>query len=460
MERLKHSLFVSLNYHPLDPDPYLNYVSNMSATTPQISDYLLLAILLILFILNFIISGAETAFFSLNEKDTENIHTSGNKRDALVSSLLSKPDKLLASIVISYNFLNISIISIIIYLLNTLPYFSGFTVQEFMITVVISITVLLFFMEIMPKLYASQNALFFTRKNSPFIGLINAFISPLSAILVKTTHIFNKASIQRKHEISMDDLSKALEITSNEITHEQEKDMLEGIIRFKDKTVDDILISRTDMVAADFETSFGELVRFIVEAGFSRIPVYEENPDNIKGILYVKDLLAHLEKNNTFRWQTLVRPAYFVPGTKRIDDLLEEFRSNKNHMAIVVDEYGGTTGIVTMEDILEEIVGDISDEYDEETSLYTISPDGSYIFEGKTPIEEFIKITGIAEKDFEKIQEEVDTIAGLMLEVKGDFPKRKETITFKKYGFQAYEMNKRRILKVRYIPAKSESEEA
>lgn len=444
----------------MDPDPHLSFFSNMPAYAPGLSDYFLLAILLLLFILNFIISGAEAAFFSLSDKETEDVHAGTGKRDSLVSSLLAKPEKLLASIVIAYNFLNVSIISIIVYLFYSLPVFSGFSAVGFAAAIFIAMSIALFFVEIMPKLYASQNAIGFVRRNALFIRAVNAFMSPFSSILVQTTHVFNKASIQRKHEISMDELSKALEITSNEITHEQEKDMLEGIIRFKDKTVDDILISRTDMVAVDFEASFRELIRFIVEAGFSRIPVYEENPDNIKGILYVKDLLAHLEKADNFRWQTLVRPAYFVPATKRIDDLLEEFRTNKNHMAIVVDEYGGTTGIVTMEDILEEIVGDISDEYDEETSLYSISPDGSYIFEGKTPIEEFIKITGIAEKDFEKIQEEVDTMAGLMLELKGDFPKRKETITFKKYGFQAYEMNKQRILKVRYIPAKSEDKEA
>ena len=284
-------------------------------------------------------------------------------------------------------------------------------------------------------------------------------MAPFSSLLVRTSNIFSRSTIRKRYEISMDDLSKALEITSGEIKHEQEKDMLEGIIRFRDTTVNDILVSRTDVVAINIETQFTEVIRFIVEAGFSRIPVFDENPDNIKGILYVKDLLPHLGKADNFRWQSLIRPAYFVPGTKRIDDLLEEFRANKNHMAIVVDEYGGTTGIVTMEDILEEIVGDISDEYDEEEKpFYTIAQDGSYIFEGKTSLEDFIEVTGVPERDFEKLQEEADTIAGLMLELKGDFPKRKELVEYKKYGFQAEEMSKRRIVKVRFIPPKTDEE--
>src|SRR5690554_1589715 len=250
----------------------------------------------------------------------------------------------------------------------------------------------------------------------------------------------------------MEDLSKALEITSDEITRDQEKEMLEGIIRFRDKSVDDIKISRSDMIAINIQTLFVDVIDFIVEAGFSRIPVYEDNPDTIKGILYVKDLLPHLSKTGNFKWQSLIRSAYFVPTTKRIDDLLEEFRAHKNHMAIVVDEYGGTAGLVTMEDILEEIVGDISDEYDEEQPFYILSADGSYLFEGKTPLEEFIRITNLPERDFELMQEQADTLAGLLLELKGDFPKRKESLSYRGHHFVAEEMSKKRITKVRYIP--------
>lgn len=440
----------------MDPDPYSVLLSSTFATITFSTNYILYALLIILILLNAIISGSEYAFFSLSDSDKDKLQISTHRRDIALSQLLQKPDKLLASIVISYNVLNVAIVALIIFLSEQLIHFQDNPSLQFVLELVVAISIVLFFVEITPKLYARNNPIRYVERFSGFIRIVNLVLTPFSLALIKLTNIFNHSSIQRKHEISMDDLSKALEITSNEMTHEQEKEMLEGIIRFKDKTVDDILISRTDMVVLDLQTPFQDVIKYIIEAGFSRIPAYEDNPDNIKGILYVKDLLPHLKKTDSFRWQLLIRQAYFVPGTKRIDDLLEEFRANKNHMAIVVDEYGGTMGLVTMEDILEEIVGDISDEYDEDTKLYTIAPDGSYLFEGKTSLEEFIKITDVPEADFEKIAEDVDTLAGLILEVKGDFPKRKENIVFKNYNFQVEEMNKRRIMKVRYIPSKKE----
>ena len=363
----------------------------------------------------------------------------------------------MSALVIAYNLLNITLIVLLFHLLGLIPHFAGNPGSTILSLLIIALFLFLL-VEIVPKMYASQRSLLFARRHSRVIGIINRLMEPFTSWMVNRSIGFGKSAIGKRYEISMDDLSKALEITSGEIQQEQEKEMLEGIIRFKDKTVEDILVSRSDMVALDITTSFREVIRFIVEAGFSRIPVFEESPDNIKGILYVKDLLPHLIKTDNFRWQSLIRPAYFVPGTKRIDDLLEEFRANKNHMAIVVDEYGGTSGLVTMEDILEEIVGDISDEYDEEAKpFYTLAPDGSYIFEGKTSLDDFIEVTGVPERDFEKLQEEADTIAGLVLELKGDFPKRKELVEYKRYGFQAEEMSKRRIVKVRYIPPKEEN---
>jgi gliding motility-associated protein GldE len=442
----------------LDPDP-LSYLSvNLPAFIPAVSDYLFTALLLLLILINAIISGSEIAFFTVDKDFTEEVNTSEKTGKIRISQLLRKPEKLLASIVIAYNFLNVTIVVLILYLLNRLPWFAGNLVDTLLLEIIIPIGIVLLFVDILPKRYASYDPLRFATHNAPLIKIVHGIMSPFSSLLVRSTTVFNRSITPHKHEISVDDLSKALEITSNEITREQEKEMLEGIIRFKDKTVDDIFVSRSDMVAIDSQTPFAEVIDFIVDAGFSRIPVYEENPDNIKGILYVKDLLPHLGKAGNFKWQTLIRPAYFVPGTKRIDDLLEEFRTDKNHMAIVVDEYGGTSGLVTMEDILEEIVGDISDEYDEELPFYTMAADGSYLFEGKTPLEEFIKITGLPEKDFEQMQDEVDTLAGLLLELKGDFPKRKESFTYKKHTFQAEEMSKKRITKVRYIPPKSKKD--
>ncbi|WP_436414537.1 gliding motility-associated protein GldE [Petrimonas sp.] len=442
----------------MDPDPLSFIYPNVQATALSAVDCILIVFTLVLTFVNAIVSGSEIAFFSLSQEETEEIHTDTDRKSIRVSHLLEKPEKLLSAIVISYNFFNIAIVTLLFYLLNLIPFFSGAN-NKIILELLVIIVFVLLFVEIIPKTYASQRSLPFARNNSRFIEVLNRVMTPFSSLLVRTSNIFNRNTIQKRYEISMDDLSKALEITSGEIKHEQEKDMLEGIIRFRDKTVNDILVSRSDVVAINNETTFTEVIRFIVEAGFSRIPVFDENPDNIRGILYVKDLLPHLGKADNFRWQSLIRPAYFVPGTKRIDDLLEEFRANKNHMAIVVDEYGGTSGIVTMEDILEEIVGDISDEYDEEAKpFYTIAQDGSYIFEGKTSLEDFIEVTGVPEKDFEKLQEEADTVAGLMLELKGDFPKRKELVEYKKYGFQAEEMSKRRIVKVRFIPPKNEAE--
>lgn len=442
----------------MDPDPLSFIYLEAQAAATSVGDYVLIALTLVFTFVNAIISGAETAFFSLNQDETEKIDTGTDPRAVRVAQLLRNPEKLLSAIVISYNALNITIVTLLFYLLNLVPFFSGSN-NKIILKLLFIIVFVLFFVEILPKTYASRRSLAFACEHSRFIQILNKLMNPFSSLLVRTSRIFSKSIIQKRHEISMDDLSKALEITSGEIKQEQEKDMLESIIRFKDKTAEDILVSRGDMIAVDIATPFKDVIHFIVEAGFSRIPVFEENPDNIKGILYVKDLLPHLDKTDNFHWQALIRPAYFVPGTKRIDDLLEEFRTNKNHMAIVVDEYGGTTGIVTMEDILEEIVGDISDEYDEEVKpFYTVAQDGSYIFEGKTSLKDFIEVTGVPEKDFEKLLEDADSIAGLMLELKGDFPKRKELVEYKRYGFQAEEMSKRRIMKVRFIPPKGDND--
>ncbi len=442
----------------MDPDPSSIFHSDIAMLSMSATHYILLAITVILAIVNALISGSEVAFFSLTPSDIEKINTDTDKRSIRVSKLIRNQEKLMASLIVAYNFLNISIVVLSFYLLNLIPFFSGATNRIFLEIIVIVVSLLLF-VEIIPKSIASNNPLKFSKRHARFVHILHSILKPISILLVRTSNMFSKTIIKKRYEISMDELSKALEITSDQINYEHEKDMLEGIIRFKDKVVDDILVSRTDMVAIEMSTLFRKVIEFIVDAGFSRIPVYDESPDNIKGILYVKDLLPHLNKADNFRWQSLIRPAYFVPGTKRIDDLLEEFRANKNHMAIVVDEYGGTSGIVTMEDILEEIVGDISDEYDEEEKpSYVIAPDGSYIFEGKTNLEDFFKITGVSENDFDDIRDEVDTVAGLMLEMKEDFPKRKEIIEYKKYTFQAEEMSKRRIVKVCFYFPKDEVE--
>jgi putative hemolysin len=438
----------------LDPDPFPLPHLLLRAFMPVASDYFLIALLLLILVINAIISGSEVAFLTIGKRQPDEPHHGNEAARERVNRLLDKPEKLHASIGITYGLLNVTLAVLIIYLLNRLPYFRNNPTGTWFLEIGITIGVILLFVDILPKMYASHAPYRFVTRHARFIGVLHKLMTPLSTLLIRGSASITWSTLQQRHDISVDDLSKALEITSNEITREQEKEMLEGIIRFKDKTVDDILVSRSDMVVIDARTPFNVVIDFIVDAGYSRIPIFDDTPDNIQGILYVKDLLPHLGQEPSFNWLSLIRPAYFVPGTKRIDDLLEEFRANKNHMAIVVDEYGGTSGLVTMEDILEEIVGDISDEYDEEQPLYSIAADGSYIFEGKTPLEDFVKITGVDERDFEEMAEEVDTLAGLLLELKGDFPKRKEILTYKKYTFIAEEMSKKRVVKVRYVMPK------
>lgn len=425
----------------------LHSIQNQSSSPHMALDIGIIVFIIILLIVNAMTSGFEIAFFSLSKEQIKEIRSQSNSKEKKIGKLVNNPEKLISSILVSNGFFNVLSVLLAIYL--SLQYTQSLLSISIIIAVVAVIIVL--FTDIIPKAYATQKPLQFVKGSVHVVDFINKLMTPFSYVLTKTINIFSRSSIEKKYDISLDDLSKALELTSEDTERNNEMEMLEGIIRFRNKTAEDIMISRTDMVSLDIQTNFTEVIKYIVAAGFSRIPVYEDNPDNIKGILYVKDLLPNLDKNEVFRWQSLIRSAYFVPGTKRIDDLLEEFRANKNHMAILIDEYGGTMGIVTMEDILEEIVGDISDEYDEdEQPFYYITPDGSYVFEGKTSLEDFIEATGVSKKDFEKIREDVDTIAGLMLELKGDFPKRKETINYLEYSFQAEEVSKRRVLKVRF----------
>jgi len=436
----------------LDPDPLSQLSHLLQINNPVAYKLFFIILLLLLILINALISAFESTFKRINTDEAEELHTSQQPSKIRLSRLLRKPERVLSSVSLANHLLNLIIILLIIaqpWNNERLAVISG---DMLFIRSAISFAVIIIFIYFLPRKTAIHHPLRFSEKNVNLIRWIDLLMAPLSGMLVRANTALIPSRAQNRHDISVDELSKALGITSDEARGEQEKELLEGIIRFRDKMVGDIFVSRTNMVALDILTPFREVIRFIVDAGYSRIPVYVENADTIKGILYVKDLLPHLDKTGNFKWQSLIRPAYFVPTTKRIDDLLEEFRSQKNHMAIVVDEYGGTAGLVTMEDILEEIVGDISDEYDEEQPFFTMTSDGSYLFEGKTPLEEFIRLTNLPEKDFESMQEQADTLAGLLLELKGDFPKRKESITYRDHQFVAEEMSKKRITKVRYIP--------
>ncbi len=318
-------------------------------------------------------------------------------------------------------------------------HFGNSVILEFLLITVVLTFLLLLFGEIMPKIYSAQNTLKFCRKAAPVISFLKKFFSPLSALLVRSSFLVN---------ISVDELSQALELTDkSEIS--EESNILEGIIRFGEETAKEVMTSRLDMVDLEINTPYSEVLKCIVENAYSRIPVYAESRDNIKGVLYIKDLLPHLGKDDNFRWQTLVRSAYFVPETKMIDDLLRDFQANKIHIAIVVDEFGGTSGIVTMEDIIEEIVGEINDEYDDEERMYVKLNDRTYIFEAKTLLSDFYKIMKADPDFFDKVEGDADTLAGLLLEIKGEFPVLHERLDYRNYHFEVLEMSTRRILKVK-----------
>jgi gliding motility-associated protein GldE len=278
---------------------------------------------------------------------------------------------------------------------------------------------------------------------------------PLESILISTGLLAEKVVQKEKHVLSVDDLEQALELTDKEELKE-EKDMLEGIVRFGDETAKEVMTSRQDVVSLDFKTPFPEVLQCIVENNYSRIPVYQESMDNVRGILYIKDLLPHLSKPSSFRWQSLIRPPYFVPETKKIDDLLRDFQENKVHIAIVVDEFGGTSGLITLEDILEEIVGEINDEYDEEEKSFVRINANTYVFEGKTLLTDFCKILDLDDETLEEVQGDADTLAGLMLELKGDFPKLHEKLEYGQFRFEIVEMDEHRISKIKVVLSPSE----
>ena len=289
----------------------------------------------------------------------------------------------------------------------------------------------------------------FCRFSAPGIYFLEKLFRPIATVLVRSTTFLNKHFVKKSHNISVDELSHALELTDKAELSE-ENNILEGIIRFGGETVKEVMTSRLDMVDLDIRTSFKEVMQCIIENAYSRIPIYSGSRDNIKGVLYIKDLLPHVSKGDNFRWQSLIRPAYFVPETKMIDDLLRDFQANKIHIAIVVDEFGGTSGLVTMEDIIEEIVGEIHDEYDDEERTYVVLNDHTWIFEAKTQLTDFYKIAKVDEDEFEKVVGDADTLAGMLLEIKGEFPALHEKVTYHHYEFEVLEMDSRRILKVKF----------
>lgn len=420
--------------------------SLISVNTPTTSSIIACIVALLCLCVSAFVSGSEIAYFSLKETDFDKFN-SQSTRDS-VKRLLANPEKLLATILISNNLVNVTIIILFNFALNQILEVRS-SVLDFIIQSVFLTFLILLFGEITPKIYSTNNNIKFATFAVGPLSALNAIFSPLSRLMVKSTIIVNKVVTKRTEAISMDDLTQALELS--EVNSENEKELLEGILTFGDKTVAEIMRPRVDIVDIEYTADFDEVVKIVVTNGYSRMPVYEGNYDNIKGVLYAKDLLPYIGKRSKdFNWTTLLRPAYFVPETRVIGDLLEDFRKTKVHMAIIVDEFGCTQGIVTLEDILEEIVGDIDDEYDtDEDKSYKKINNNTYIFEGKTLLNDFYKITDCEEDVFEEIEGDAETIAGLLLNLKGDFPVEKETIDYNQFHFQVLKVAKHRIVNVK-----------
>lgn len=395
-----------------------------------------------------IISASEVAYFSLEPQQLDELRERDNKAEWRVVKLLDKPQRLLATILIGNNFVNVSIILLLTVFTNSILNFDQSPFIGFIFQTIIITFLLLLFGEIMPKIYATQNSKKVATASSSFLSMLETIFSPFVSLLVNSTSIVNNRLARHSHNnISMDELSQALELTSN--STDEDTEILEGIIKFGNIQVEDIMTSRVDVVDVDIKTGYKQLLEMIIRSGYSRIPVYSGSRDNIKGVLYSKDLLPHLDKPATFRWQSLIRQAYYVPETKKIDDLLNEFQKNHVHLAIVIDEYGGASGLVTLEDILEEIVGDISDEYDDEQKLYVKLDNHTFVFEAKIQLNDFFKIDEIEENDFAKVTDEVETLAGLILEIKGEIPQKSERIGYGRYVFEILAVDNRRIKKVK-----------
>jgi gliding motility-associated lipoprotein GldD len=408
-------------------------------------------ILLLLLLISGFISGAETAFFAINPAQLFELKESQSSRYKLVFDLLEKPKRLIATLLITINFVNIAIVVLSSIIIDDIFDFKNHETVGFLIQVVLVTFVIVLFCEVMPKIYATQNALRSSVKSVYIVFALDKLLRPLSAVLLAATSIVDKRIGQKGYDVSVDELTHAIDITSDKSTPEEEKKILKGIARFGNIDVKQIMKSRMDVVAFNKNLKFSELFPLIVENRYSRVPVYENSFDTVIGVLCIKDLLPYLDLQNddTFEWQKQMRPAYFVPESKKINDLLQEFQEKKNHLAIVIDEYGGSSGIVTLEDVLEEIVGEINDEFDDDELTYSKLDDRNFVFEGKTNLNDICRVMEIDRKLFGEENDDLDTLAGLILEHLGTIPMRNEVITLNDIKFTIESADRKRIKRVK-----------
>ncbi len=405
-----------------------------------------LLIMILLLVCSALVSGSEVAFFSLSPSDNEHLREGKNKKSKVLINMLNKPQRLLATILISNNFVNVSIIILSTYVSNSLVDFSNAKLLGFVFQAVVVTFLLLLFGEIIPKVYATQFGLKFAKFMVFPMFVLEKFFSPLSSVLIYSTSIIKRYFERKKKKFSIDVLSDAIDLT---VDKHDDKRILEGIVKFGNIDAKEIMKSRIDVVAIEINSPLSELISIIRSVGYSRFPVYSETFDNVKGILHSKDLLPYIYEKDDFKWQKLIQAPYFVPETKKINHLLEEFQKRKIHLAIVIDEYGGTFGIVTLEDILEEIVGELNDEFDETENLYKKIDKNIYVFEGKTLLNDFYKIIDIEDDVFDDIKGDADSLAGLILEIRAEIPQKGEKFTYSNFLFYIEEADKRRIKKIR-----------
>lgn len=435
------------------------YILKTEAVGVPVTDVKVILGLIILFLLLLLsgcISASEVALFSLGPHDIKRIKSEKSRKTSIILNLLNQPEELLSTILVANNLVNVGIVILSAFLSGLLFDFSNYPLAGFMIQVVAITFMILLFGEILPKVYATRNhysvALFMAY---PLL-VFSKFLRPVNLLLKTTTLFLKRKKLRRTQPISMEDISDALELTSGKL--EDEEKILKGIVKFGNINVSAIMCPRVDVTALDMKAGFNEVIRIINESGFSRIPVYSGTFDNITGILYAKDVLQYSGYPDSFKWQSLLRPPYFVPETKKINELLKEFQMKKIHMAVVIDEYGGTSGIVTLEDILEEIVGEITDESDEIAPMYKKVDDQTYIFEGKILLNDFYKVFEIEDDPFSQIRGDSETLAGLILEITGEIPPKNKEINYGKFTFIVESSDKRRIKEIRVILKKDNIE--
>lgn len=422
--------------------------------------YLFSAIaLLLLLATSALISGSEVAFFSLTAKDISECKESKKVRDQKLVSLIRTPRQLLATILIMNNFVNVAFVTLSTFVMWEILNSKTTEGTPVVILTIVTTLGLVFFGEILPKVYATANNLSFAKFMTPVLKVLNSLFRPLSFLLMTAGNVIEKRFQRKGYDISVEELHHALEITTtSEDTTAEEKDILKGIVNFGTLTVKQVMKSRMDITAFDLEMDFHELMDKINKSGFSRIPVYSDTIDNIEGLLYIKDLLPFVEKDENFDWRKLLRPGFFVPENKKIDALLKDFQEKRVHMAIVVDEYGGTSGLITLEDVIEEIVGEINDEFDDEDIAYSKIDQHTYLFEGRTTLNDFSKIVDVNPNTFEKIKGESESLGGLLLEINSKLPSAGERIYFNKFVFTVVAVDNRRIKKVRVLVNENEEE--